>query len=82
MPLEALLPSLQVGQPLAPIGPQNGSAGDADGQYDHIEYIAHTTPPVTTGYPDGEGVSWYQPTWLCTRDQMAVFVARALLGLE
>jgi hypothetical protein len=28
---------------------------------------------VTKGYPDGD----YHPEYICTRDQMAVYVARA-----
>jgi len=41
--------------------------------YKFIEYIASQSPPVTQGYPDGK----YHPESVCTRDQMAVYVARA-----
>jgi len=39
--------------------------------YKHIEYLAENQ--VVSGYPDGA----YQPTSTVTRDQMAVFIARA-----
>jgi hypothetical protein len=39
--------------------------------YRHVEYIA--SQGVTGGYPDGA----YRPTVTCTRDQMAVYIARA-----
>jgi hypothetical protein len=39
--------------------------------YPHIEYLAEHT--VIAGYPDGS----YRPTTLVTRDQMAVYIARA-----
>jgi len=39
--------------------------------YKHIEYcVGHG---VVQGYPDGT----YQPLWPVTRDQMAVYIARA-----
>jgi len=40
--------------------------------YKHIEYLAQEG--VVGGYPDG----YYRPTWSVTRDQMAVYIARAL----
>jgi len=39
--------------------------------YKHIEYLAENQ--VVAGYPDGS----YQPTSTVTRDQMAVYIARA-----
>ena len=39
--------------------------------YKHIEYIK--SQGIVGGYPDGR----YHPEGLCTRDQMAVFIARA-----
>jgi len=39
--------------------------------YLHVEYLAENG--VVAGYPDG----LYHPTWQVTRDQMAVYVARA-----
>ena len=39
--------------------------------YKHVEYI--NSNGITGGYPDGD----YHPEYQCTRDQMAVFVARA-----
>jgi hypothetical protein len=39
--------------------------------YKHVEYIAEHG--VTSGYPDG----LYHPEGTCTRDQMAVYLARA-----
>ncbi len=41
--------------------------------YKYVEYIAQPTIGVTQGYPDGD----YHPEYICTRDQMAVYVARA-----
>jgi len=38
-----------------------------------VEYIADPERGVTQGYPDGR----YHPEYPCTRDQMAVYVARA-----
>jgi len=39
--------------------------------YKYIEYVKQTG--VANGYPDGT----YHPEYFCTRDQMAVYVARA-----
>jgi PKD repeat protein len=41
--------------------------------YKYVEYIAQPSIGVTKGYPDGD----YHPEYVCTRDQMAVYVARA-----
>ncbi|MGD0114229.1 MAG: S-layer homology domain-containing protein, partial [Armatimonadota bacterium] len=41
--------------------------------YKYVEYIAQPAIAVTQGYPDG----LYHPEYACTRDQMAVYVARA-----
>jgi hypothetical protein len=41
--------------------------------YKYVEYIADPAQGVTQGYPDGT----YRPDYQCTRDQMAVYVARA-----
>ena len=41
--------------------------------YKYVEYIAQPGIGVTQGYPDGD----YHPEYICTRDQMAVYVARA-----
>jgi len=40
----------------------------------HIEECAGRTPPIVGGYPDGT----YRPDVLVSRDQMAVFVQRAM----
>ncbi len=45
--------------------------------YKLIEYIAQDSIAVTQGYPDG----LYHPEEPCTRDQMAVYVARAFLSM-
>ena len=39
--------------------------------YNHIEYCVENG--VVSGYDDG----YYRPEWIVTRDQMAVYVARA-----
>jgi Tol biopolymer transport system component len=41
--------------------------------YKFIEYIADPSRAVTRGYPDGK----YHPEYVCTRDQMAVYMVRA-----
>jgi hypothetical protein len=41
--------------------------------FKHVEHIAHTAPAVTQGYAD----ALYHPEYVCTRDQMAVYVQRA-----
>jgi hypothetical protein len=41
--------------------------------YKYVEYIAQPSIAVTNGYPDGD----YHPEYVCTRDQMVVYVARA-----
>ncbi len=41
--------------------------------YKYIEYIAEDGIAITLGYPDG----LYYPELICTRDQMAVYIARA-----
>ncbi len=42
--------------------------------YPYIEYLASREHPVVHGYPDGR----YHPDDICTRDQLAVTMARAL----
>jgi len=41
--------------------------------FKYIQYIADPSREVTKGYPDGD----YHPEYVCTRDQMAVYIARA-----
>jgi len=41
--------------------------------YKYVEYIAQPGIDVTKGYPDGD----YHPEYVCTRDQMAVYIQRA-----
>jgi hypothetical protein len=57
--------------PAGPEEPTFSDVPDAQWAYDHIEYAA--VNGVVTGYGDGS----YQPSWLVTRGQMAVFIARA-----
>ena len=44
---------------------------DTDWAYKYVEYIAE--PGIAAGYPDG----CYHPEYVCSRDQMAVYVMRA-----
>ena len=57
--------------PAVPTFPDVTPTGPWDWCYDHVEYIAEEN--VTCGYVDGS----YHPEYICTRDQMAVFVTRA-----
>ncbi len=41
--------------------------------FQFVEYIADPARGVTEGYLDGK----YHPEYVCTRDQMAVYLARA-----
>jgi len=41
--------------------------------YKHIEYVAQKSIGIARGYPDG----LYHPDYVCSRDQMAVYMARA-----
>jgi hypothetical protein len=45
----------------------------ASGPTSTVEYIAQPGVGVTQGYPDGD----YHPEYICTRDQMAVYIQRA-----
>jgi hypothetical protein len=54
-----------------PGDPSFSDVGDEFWASRHIEYIAGQD--VATGYDDG----CYHPEYLCTRDQMAVYIARA-----
>jgi len=54
-----------------PIFPDMTSQGTWSWCYKHVQYIA--SEGVTQGYPDGR----YHPEYVCTRDQMAVYLARA-----
>jgi hypothetical protein len=49
-----------------------GTAGGWAGAY--VQELAGRLPLVVAGYPDGT----YRPGWVVTRDQMAVYMARAL----
>jgi len=59
-----------------PAGPASPTFSDVDSffwAYDWIEYLAGEG--IVKGYPDGS----YQPLWVVTRDQMAVYLARAFV---
>jgi hypothetical protein len=56
--------------------PDTPTFPDVDKQYwayKYIEYIAQDSVAITQGYPD----CLYHPEVICTRDQMAVYIARA-----
>lgn len=57
--------------PLDPSFPDVTQTDDWSWAYKHVEYIVQRQ--VVHGYPDGH----YHPEYPCTRDQMAVYVARA-----
>jgi hypothetical protein len=57
--------------PLTPSFPDVTADNDWAWAYKYVEYIKQKG--VTSGYPDGQ----YHPEYICTRDQMAVYVARA-----
>jgi hypothetical protein len=65
------------GDAAVPPGPVNPRFSDVPADfwaYKYVEYIAQDTIKVTQGYPDG----LYHPEYTCTRDQMAVYVEKAL----
>ena len=59
-----------------PTGPAEATFPDVQPEgewgwcFDYVEYIAERA--ITGGYPDGR----YHPEYVCTRDQMAVFISR------
>ncbi len=57
--------------PGTPTFPDVTSANDWSWCYDHVEYIA--AEGITQGYFDG----YYHPEYICSRDQMAVYIQRA-----
>jgi hypothetical protein len=63
------------GDEQVPAGPPEPTFPDAPADfwaYKYVEYVADPARAVTQGYPDGT----YRPAHRCTRDQMAVYVAR------
>ena len=75
------------GDAYVPTGPAEATFADVDAgnwAYDYIEYAA--AEGVVQGYlytmPDNpeETLYLYEPSWTVTRDQMAVYVARALVA--
>lgn len=59
-----------------PYGPYFSTFSDVDSSfwaYNWIEYLANAG--IVNGYPDGT----YQPYWVVTRDQMAVYLARTFV---
>jgi hypothetical protein len=54
-----------------PATPSFGDVPPDFWSYKHVEYIK--SREIVTGYPDG----LYHPERVCTRDQMAVYVAKA-----
>jgi len=69
--------ALAGGDALVPPGPATATFADVPNDqwaYKYVEYAVGQG--VIGGYPDGT----YQPTLTVTRDQMAVFVARAMAG--
>jgi len=62
------------GDSLVPTGPATATFPDVPTDYWAFKYVEYIkTEGVTGGYPDGT----YRPTEAVTRDQMAVYVARA-----
>jgi hypothetical protein len=60
--------------PPGPVKPRFSDVAADFWAYKYIEYIAQDSIKVTQGYPDG----LYHPGDICTRDQMAVYVEKAL----
>ena len=64
--------------------PSFGDVDSDDWAYNYIEYAAQNNVVQGYEYPDlehpGEIISLYEPLWTVTRDQMAVYVARALVA--
>lgn len=68
--------SLCGGDSNVPAGPVSPTFSDVDSSswaYKWIEYLVEEG--IVKGYPDGS----YQPLWVVTRDQMAVYLARAFV---
>jgi len=71
--------ALAGGDSLVPSGPPTASFSDVPVGYWAFKYVEYALGShVVGGYSDGT----YRPTTTVTRDQMAVFIARALVGGE
>jgi len=69
--------ALASGDSLVPTGPPVGTFSDVPTDYWAFKYVEYAVDNgVTGGYSDGT----YRPTVTVTRDQMAVFMARAMVG--
>jgi DNA-binding beta-propeller fold protein YncE len=60
--------------PATPRFPDVTADSDWEWCYKYVEYIADPARNVVQGYPDG----LYHPEYVCARDQMAVYLTRAL----
>jgi PKD repeat protein len=69
--------ALAGGDSLVPTGPPTATFSDVPTGYWAFKYVEYTVDHgVVGGYSDGT----YRPTTTVTRDQMAVFIARAMVG--
>lgn len=69
--------ALAGGDSLVPTGPATATFADVPTTHWALKYVEYAVESgVTGGYPDGT----YRPTLTVTRDMMAVFMARAMVG--
>ena len=69
--------ALAGGDSLVPTGPPTATFGDVPTSYWAFKYVEYA---VDNGVVGGYGDGTYRPTLTVTRDQMAVFIARAVTG--
>jgi hypothetical protein len=69
--------ALAGGDSLVPTGPETATFPDVPADYWAFKYVEYA---VSNGVVEGYGDGTYLPAEVVTRDQMAVFVARAIAG--